>query len=364
MREIRAGKVGYLPVFDGLRAIAVMLVLLNHYPIGYLDPLTSIIPIGHIGLHLFLVLSGFLITSVLIETKGMLARDDGPTFGKALTNFYSRRIIRIMPIYYLLLFLEFFWGNEGFRQVVWWHAAFLSNTVSAVFSGPLATGDLIHPPTGHLWSLSIEMQFYSIWPILLLCLRTKQIIALSVLLVLLGPLSRALFFALGYQSDVGYLPSATDMLCFGALAAMWHQGWIPQVSLRTVRALGVLGLFVFVICATWSIQGIWYRPQVVLYPIAEGLIFSWLLLAFEGANTPPFVKLLGARPIVYIGRISYAIYLYHAFVWDTLVDHVIDISESHALAQSALAILATILVASVSWWMIEKPILGFRRRLT
>ena len=354
----KAGSLGYIPEFDSLRAIAVFAVLVSHYRGGFLDVIEASIPIGLFGVHLFFVLSGFLITSILIDAQSSL--DSGNALGPVMKSFFARRFLRILPVYYLLLILEFFWGDETFRQVMIWHAAYLSNTISAVFSDPMAGGHLLHASSAHLWSLSVEAQFYLIWPFLILLLKRRSAVMATVLLIALALLSRAFFFMLGYHLDVGYLISSTDTLAAGALLAMWKQGWLPWLSRSMISKATFSAAAVFAACVSMSVQNLWYRPSVIIFPLAESILFAWLLLALLEGKMSAFASVLRTKWLIYLGRISYGIYLYHAFVWDTVSDHIIDLTSTYPLVQSAIATLATIAVASASWWFIEKPILRVR----
>ena len=362
MQEKSAGQLGYRPEFDGLRAFAVFLVLADHYNMGILESLIGPLPIGLFGVRLFFVLSGFLITSILLdfrattETKGQKF-----TTKNALQVFYQHRFLRVVPAYYLLLSLEFIWGDPAFRQVMWWHVAYLSNTVSAVFSEPKAYGDLIHPQTAHLWTLSVEAQFYLVWPFLVLLARSRRlIVTFAMALVLIAPISRAFFFLLGYQFDVGYLISSTDTLGAGALLAMWRQGWLPWLTQRIFHTLVLAAFGLFTLCVSFNLIGKLYRPQVILFPIAEAILYCWLLSGLLDGKLAMLGRALRTQAVVYIGKISYGIYLYHAFVWDRILRYVFDITDSYPLTQSAISMAATIAFASLSWHLFERPLMRWK----
>ena len=361
VEQKHAGSLSYTPEFDGLRALAVFAVLIYHYQGGFLDLIANAVPLGLYGVRLFFVLSGFLITSILINANA--SAETGTPKAPIMRSFYGRRFLRILPAYYLLLLLMFIGGDESFRQVMWWHAAYLSNTVSAVYSEPFASGALIDPATSHLWSLSVEAQFYLIWPFLMLFISKRSLVALAIFLIALGPIARAVLFVFGYLHDPNYLVSTTDPLAAGALLAMWKAGWIPWLSREMIAKLTFTAAAIFAACVAMSVQDLWYRPSVIFSPFAESFLFAWLLLVILEGKLQLFAKFLRTRWLIYIGKISYGVYLYHALVWNVVADHIIDLSDSHRLAQGLIATIATILFATVSWQLIEKPLLGLKRRL-
>lgn len=138
----------YMPHLDGLRAFAVGLVIYSHWMPGHYQ---FKLPWGSAGVQLFFVLSGFLITGILLRCRTSVARLS------ALRAFYVRRILRIFPLFYCVLLLAYVLNIEPVRETVFWHLPYLSNFY--FFSIGRWDGDI-----SHFWSLAVEEQFYLFWP--------------------------------------------------------------------------------------------------------------------------------------------------------------------------------------------------------
>lgn len=147
-----ASALSHMKQLDGLRAIAVLSVLYYHF-------YSNALPFGIMGVRLFFVLSGFLITGILLQCR-RLAETGGQSSLFTLRRFYIRRFLRIFPLFYLVLLVSAVINLQGFRDGLWWHAAYLSNVYFAAGGNAGATI--------HFWSLSVEEQFYLIWPWLIL----------------------------------------------------------------------------------------------------------------------------------------------------------------------------------------------------
>ena len=151
-----------MPHLDGLRALAVGAVLMEHFWAPW--AIESRVPLGAIGVRLFFVLSGFLITAILLNAKARVEAGTRSTRSE-MARFYARRALRLFPIFYLTIAVAAFAGIQIVRDSLWWHLFYTSNlflAVKASWSGPIA----------HFWSLAVEEQFYFIWPaVVLLCPR-------------------------------------------------------------------------------------------------------------------------------------------------------------------------------------------------
>src|SRR5208337_4189358 len=146
---------------DGIRALAVIAVMIQHF-----DPGTvRWIKLGHVGVRVFFVLSGFLITGILLQAR-QSAEIDGLSKWRVLRNFYARRFLRIFPIYYLVILVTWVAGIAEMRESVGWNLSYLSN----FYFYQRGTGNY---SVTHLWSLAVEEQFYLLWPLLILFLPRK-----------------------------------------------------------------------------------------------------------------------------------------------------------------------------------------------
>lgn len=264
-------KLGHRPELDGLRGVAVALVLGIHWwPTWF--------PGGRIGVDLFFVLSGFLITTLMLE--------DGGRF--SLTRFYERRARRLLPAVAVLLAV--FWWADGAH----WVALYAGNWARSA-------GDL-SPYLGHTWSLAIEEQFYLAWPLVFLALRTcrRHVAAIALVAFAVGVGAHRVSMVTDYDSL--RLVNGTDMrldgLAFGcAIAFGWP--WLRRLRLET-PALVALGYLGWVVLADASL----IRWGYTLVSAAWAVV---LLAVLNGAGH----QVLRARGLVWLGVLSYSIYLWH-----------------------------------------------------
>lgn len=350
----RSRSLQYMPQLDALRAAAVTVVVLRHF--------TSRVTLERVvatdlGVRLFFVLSGFLITNLLL-----LARDDcrsgTTTMGAAAGRFYVRRVVRIAPIYYATLFAAAACGVPAVLGAFWWHVVYLSNVAFAMgHAGGAAS---------HFWTLAIEEQFYLVWPWIVLTMNTSSLRRIAVGAVVFAPLYRIVATALGYPEFARLLTfGSLDALAAGALlATYWREGQFDYALARMrgwlTTALGVL---------------------VVL--LVSGLVhnapFDSLVLTLETALLVPVVgcaargfggvigRALEARPIRYVGRISYGIYVYHMFMPNALhaIGRLVRIDVPTTGASAVLVLsCATLLVAATSWTFLERPLLALKEKVS
>jgi peptidoglycan/LPS O-acetylase OafA/YrhL len=296
--------IGYRPELDGLRGIAVLMVMGSHFGLpGFASG-------GFVGVTLFFVLSGFLITSILVaERRG--------TGGVSLRRFYIRRGARLLPALALVL------GITGLVLVATGRpdiaaagiassAAYISNLVVAA---GVNTG-----PVEHTWSLAIEEQFYLVWPITLLLLWSRP---RALFAVMLGGIALATILRLGTDTWWAYHFTLTraDAVLVGAFLAL---------SCPSFRA-GWLAVLVLVF--------------VDLAPLSPGWLTEWMLLPIAivaGLAVIATPRVLGVAPLAYVGRISYGLYLWHF--------------PLAAFLPIAIAIPATFVAAIGSYHLLEMPI--------
>jgi peptidoglycan/LPS O-acetylase OafA/YrhL len=331
--KIDAGRILQL---DGLRAFAVLMVLLSHAFRSQL--LWS-------GVDLFFILSGFLITGILVE------RSRQTNLSKYLASFYERRARRILPPYLALLGLtSIIFGIGWIRH--WYLFVFLMNTGHFLELGR-------HYSLGVLWSLAVEEQFYLVWPFAVYLLNEAALAWLAASLVLTAPLLRwiATAYFPGHWDIYISTPFRMDLLAAGALLALvWgrRRAAIERFGGygRVLACLAAIPLFLFS-------RYPWFQPgansilvNVWLYEIILFGYVGVLLWALSGRA----VGILKLRPLVYVGRISYTLYLVHETVMTVVWNHV-----HHHLAGTAIAAAISLFVAAVSWHYLESPILQGRR---
>ncbi|HTF35296.1 MAG TPA: acyltransferase [Myxococcota bacterium] len=303
----------HTPRLDGLRGIAILLVLfyhLCHYGLAKTPVarvFTTLVVMGWSGVDLFFVLSGFLITSILLRQ-----RDSSSYF----RTFYARRVIRIFPLYYavLVLFLwvlpaittqaEGFWMAGADRETVWYWL-FLSNLQAAF------TGNYQHYFLEITWSLAIEEQFYLVWPLLVYVTSRRQLIWICSG-ILVGALAMRLAIAwYGTPNPIflyTFTPCRLDELAAGALIAALavDEANIPRLARWSRPALwgGILAYVVAQLCLATRMQTIAFT---LLAAIFGGLLVR-AMIAPRGALLP---RILESAVLRSFGKYSFGLYLLH-----------------------------------------------------
>lgn len=362
-----------IPGLDGLRAIAFLFVFAFH---------TNYFQMGWTGVTLFFVLSGFLITGILLDMKA------GLTTGQYFVKFYGRRFLRIFPLYYFYLILIAALAawlisipfRPNYMQIVldqiWYAVAYMYDFffATAAFQKSYFLD--------HFWSLSVEEQFYIFWPLLLLLVPERYLKKLFIGFILLGPVSRlALFFLHGsgvfrFLADspahfIYPLPfSHIDAFALGAYISRFP---IPRARQQFFLLAGLIPMIGLIseYMATRSVGDISALGYPLHMPEAYKFIWAYSLLNYFFAVTIYgvakegwFTHFLEWRPLRYLGKISYGLYVYHfPIIW--FAGRIADLGIEPPLLQplSALvAFLATLLVASLSFHWIERPITNLKDR--
>jgi peptidoglycan/LPS O-acetylase OafA/YrhL len=280
---------------DGLRALAVTAVLWAHWV-----PIESHLAgfgFGELGVNLFFVLSGYLITGILVDATSA----DSSNRKSVLFSFYARRFLRLFPLYYAFLILLVVLGIPPYREAWLWHAGYLQNFYQQ-WHGRDMWGS-------HLWTLAIEEQFYLLWPILILFLGPKLIVPLLGLLVVAAPVSRWLVWTNGWNWDPNLFPlGANDCLGMGSLLAILQHrvshSLIVQM-LRWVAIVGVVGIALSLAVDALEIKA--------LRQTFSAMVFAFVVWHAARGFRGPLGRMLEWRPAVYLGRISYGVYLIHGF---------------------------------------------------
>jgi peptidoglycan/LPS O-acetylase OafA/YrhL len=350
------------PQLDGLRALAVLLVCWHHWA-----PRRWHVGIhwGSVGVDLFFVLSGFLITGILLACRRAV-EERRVTTGATLRSFYVRRALRIFPAYYLVLLAVLPFGTLLFPG---WHAAYLYNV--RVFwaslqgeAGPLLAN---YKSSGsHFWSLCVEEQFYLVYPWLLLLVPRARRLPFVAGLIVLSMACRAWFAAYRPESLYGLiLPVCAEYLGWGALAALLlKQGRFPRIPNRVLLYGALLALAVLIaLPRPEGARGVELQFQPGLAQTARALVFTALVVGLWRDDRSLPARILRRAPLVYLGKISYGLYLFHLFTFEpyaALVRRYPDL----ALVDRRIALLAlTIAVASLSWFAFERPLNRLKDRV-
>ncbi|WP_280756432.1 acyltransferase [Rhizobium sp. Pop5] len=323
-----------------MRAIALLSVFYSHFWGENSD-------LGHVGVRFFFVLSGFLITNILLATK---ERDDRAT---GIIVFFIRRAARIWPPYFLLLaFCGFAAGALQLRmmhQSLPWHALFLSNFWYATHGpDPWALR--------HLWTLAVEEQFYLIWPFVVLALPARFFLKLCGVLVLGVVPYRLIALSMG-KVELGLaLPfDSVDALAAGAaLSFLSTKGWsMPRWLVSLSIPVGVAGLVTLAAFET---------GDFIEWVVIETALLLPLTAIVALASKGQCLKILANRAISGLGRISYGAYLYHLPIWAVFISLGIDVSRG---PRTMLVVGASsVLTAFVSWVVVERPVMAWSKRLT
>lgn len=368
------GSRAHVPALDGVRGVAILVVLVHNLSIfvgkgSIADRLWTVVTeAGWVGVELFFVLSGFLITGILL--------DDDPARGRAanLKAFYIRRSLRIFPLYYAFLVVYFVLAPlvapslaRPFAEVKWYWV-YLSNW-SCLWWGVL-------PGLGHVWSLAVEEQFYMVWPWLVggLSRRFFLSICLSIVIVAFG--ARLGFWAIAIDDAWIYCSTATrmDALAIGALLALGLRSdvWRARIAakLRPATIVTVVALLLLMV-KTHGMNR--HNPLVqivgyLLIAVASGSLVAYAALPSPGDASRP--RLLAHPVLRFFGRYSYGIYIIHAPLKHLAFDTWKPAIEAHLarhpvatdMAFIVVLTMVTIVVALVSWTLLEKPCLRLKER--
>ena len=349
---------------DGLRCIAVMAVLICHW-IHY--RFVVLTPLGSMGVNLFFVLSGFLITRILL-----LSKDENKDIGMVspIKRFYLRRILRIFPIYYLTVLFLFVINFPAARENIVSLLTYTFN-VNATWK---PVGFLIH-----LWSLSVEEQFYILFPLFIFLIPKTKMKSFFYSMIIIGVTSRLILHILSAPDPSQYMltPCCLDAFGIGSILAyyvLYDLAFLEIILKKNYLFLIAVALFIM--------DSIYIRLYVKNYyeggTILERFLFSiccfWVVgKAILALYTGIVRKFLENKIIVFIGKISYGIYIYHLLVFPVLVNYLdpfltehlhIDnkyflnpgFAQNNMLPTALLLFIITIAVSSLSWYLIERPI--------
>ena len=338
----------HMPQLDGLRAYAVMAVLLHHLLDVPILPEALAPNWGLIGVRLFFVLSGYLITGLLIQAMNE-ARAGELSSSSIIARFYARRALRIFPVYYLVLLATLLFGPPDAREQVPWLATYTYNfRISALGWYP----DYF----AHFWSLCVEEQFYLLWPCIVVFAPRRYLAGCAIAMIVAAPLYRWAAVADGVNAVAMYTltPSSLDALGIGALLALGTRGQPASPALD--RALRLTALPAA--CGGLLLLSGWETANSVLLETLVAVIFVALIAGASRGYTGWARFALEARPIAYLGKISYGVYVYHL-----LVPYLLNASLrsfgveplADGVARFGLCSTATIALASLSWHVLERP---------
>ena len=363
----------HLPALDGVRGLAILMVMASHLFPGTPHNLgerllLDIFEFGASGVDLFFVLSGFLITGILFDSR------EDPFFFR---NFYARRALRIFPLYYGVLAVFALLGvakHQASGGELASLALYLQNTRLLAPPIWLYRGALVLP-LGHFWSLAVEEQFYLVWPLLVFVVKTRRpLLLICAISVLLCPLARFLLWKHGIDYAAVHsstLCRADALLLGGALALLLRSRHHERVL--SVARWFVVGLVpVLLLRLVNSTSGVLLHGSTALG--AWALIYTVLAFAYGGLLTSALTprsrlqSFFKASPLRMLGRYSYGLYVLHMFVLyygqapvRATVQR-LHVTPSLVSPVAGMVIFfASLAAAILSYHLYEKPFLGFKR---
>jgi peptidoglycan/LPS O-acetylase OafA/YrhL len=317
-----------IPQLDSVRAIAILCVFLHH---------ALEVKLLWMGVDLFFILSGFLITNVLLTAKHRSLRG-------YFAHFYARRVRRILPPYILTLaVVSVLFGVAWMHS--WYFYVLLTNFVLPLH--------VPHPAALEpLWSLAVEEQFYLVWPFAVYFLSERRLRTLSVVLMLAAPALRGLLHFAHHWPIYTLTPFRMDLLSAGALLCLvWRQrpDWIAARGPRIALVLVAIGLATLVLLGHFGITtyGNTRTGNVLIYEASLATCSGFMLYALSGWH----VGWLRIPALRYIGKISYTMYLIH-------VSALILTNKLPSISHAIAALLITVAYASLSWFLMERRLLA------
>ena len=357
----------YYPQLDALRFFAILGVMVVHFwhP-RQLPWLLRDLDWGGLGVRLFFVLSGFLISGILLDSRRMAEESQRSPF-YFIRQFYIRRFLRIFPIYYLVIFIGLLVNLPPAREVWLWLLTYTSNvyiTFNNTWIGSF----------GHFWTLAVEEQFYFLWPWLILFLPRKWLVPSMLCAIAIGPVYRTIAY-INFPFDIGAMdfkagtltPGSLDSLAIGSLLALLFRSELKDESLNKILSYLVLpaGMAIYLV----SLILYHYQIQPIVFftlgDLGTAMMFAWLIGAARSGFKGPIGKLLEFKLLIYLGKITYGIYVYHNFVPPILVAIFGRLGipfHTPGLLSFIVSGTVSVLIASLSWRLFELPINSLKNR--
>jgi peptidoglycan/LPS O-acetylase OafA/YrhL len=364
----------YFSQLDGIRFVAVGLVLIDHWLAE-----KNVLPLGHLGVTMFFVLSGFLITRILIQSK---LKDDkiGRSHWFSVKQFIIRRSIRIFPIYFLAIFVLYALNVPPVRETIAWCLTYSTNMYIATKQHWMGIID-------HLWSLAVEEQYYLIFPYLILFLPKRHYLKVLSVMIILSITLRMYFYLQGTDWKVQYVLMPTCLDCFGLGGLMayfytFKKDTIFEALNKNLYLLLSLIVLILTFYFTRQHQLLTGEKHNIGNLVVErflGSVFCFFLILRAVSGYNGIMKyFLESNIISYLGRISYGLYLYHNFVYNYFhtpktsivlrglrkIQGILPSITQNDFFELLYFFGITILIATLSWFLIEKPVNNLKKYFT
>lgn len=367
--EAGGDKSRHFLALDGVRGVAALGVMVFHFFQSRRPPdeglgrtLYNATHLGQLGVDLFFVLSGFLITGILLATKERAGR---------WKRFYLRRVLRIFPLYYGVLtitaIVAVYRGQwSQYLHTHWWYWTYLQNFRSTFWPAAGMQYATVALMPGHFWSLAVEEHFYFIWPAIVFLAPRRWLATILVSLIGVSIASRALMIASG-MDVFSFTLCRLDALSVGALIAVAPKAWTRlALFLRSNVLLSLVALVAFGAVYV-AVSGKAMGAVQVLKFSATAVLFGVVIAICVGDERQALLgRAFATKPLRFLGKYSYGLYVYHPFVFErsnALLERLgFGPQPSWSLPVFAVGVVATIGVAWLSWQIIESPFLRLKDR--
>jgi peptidoglycan/LPS O-acetylase OafA/YrhL len=348
----------YQPHLDGLRALAILGILFEHLDL----PLPVMLRCGPLSVRFFFVLTGYFITLSLWRVRGEMAEAHGGLV--PLGRYYLARLFRTGPPFYLSLLLGAIFGIEEVRTNFFWLATFQANNYIAWLGYWPAS-------ISHYWSLAVQEQFYMLWPIVVLLLPRRWF---------LPAMAAFIVFGLGFRIACILDDSTTlmrwvtllgciDSFAVGGLVAFLAQTQILKKMWESERLLFAMPLiagacfFLGRALMTLPENSVWLATTETV----DAVFLAWVLAAAVSGMRERYARALSWAPLVYLGKISYGIYVYHVFIIILVSPLLVPYGLTEAnnpYARIAVLLGLTLVMSSLSWHWLEQPFLSWKKAMS
>lgn len=339
-----------MPDLEGLRAIACLSVVFSH-ALPRSSAALRLLPLGAIGVQFFFALSGFLVTLLLLRSKEKAGAGQQGR-GVLPWNFYARRALRMLPAYYLLIGVLWLLDYGMIRSSLHWHVLCLTNLWRA------STGVNF---LNHLWAVGAEMQYYLLWPLLLGLLPKRALVRVLPLLILAGPLYRALGWAIGMRFvAINTVPlSCLDTFGMGALLAVLRYHGLDEARRKVGQfgfVAGLLGLAAMVALYQRGILD--DSTRVFVFGSIGALLYFAVIDKAVGGLPGVLGAAVHSGLFRRVGRVSYGIYLFHPLLWkllNYLLQEWLPCLLPYLYLRILLLVLCSFAAATLSSRFVEEP---------